>query len=211
MQSGPGAAKHVLLARAQSPQNSGLLHAQVTVSSYAASLQQADTTLPGGTQAQLTEQQWRVLRFETEDKASQQSLAKVSLPGRSQPLRMLADCLGFEYTKSLAASGGWMCCSASAGVQDGVRAAACTETGLCCAVAALVGLHPGLQPALQPGAELKALLVGLGGGSLALYLAAHFPGLQLTVAELDPVVARAAVDAMGFPIDRCGLVGSVVL
>ena len=56
--------------------------------------------------------------------------------------------------------------------------------------------------AAQEDGALRALLVGLGGGSLALYIAAHFPGLQIDVMELDPVVAEAAVQHMGFPIDR---------
>ena len=73
----------------------------------------------------------------------------------------------------------------------------------CGAVAAVVGSNSGLRPAMQAGGGIRALLVGLGGGSLALYLAAHFPGMLLDVVELDPVVAEAAVQHMGFPANRC--------
>ena len=178
-------------------QFSGCSQAQVRVSAYAASLQQADTTGVAGGPAE--EQQWRVLRFQTPDRASQQSIAKVGLRGPGARPRMLADSLGFQYTKSLASSGAQrpsaaVCAAAAAGPPEWR-----------CAVAALVGAHPGLRGALQPGAGLRALLVGLGGGALALYLSAHFPGLDITAAELDPVVARAAVEAMGFPADRSAL------
>lgn len=48
----------------------------------------------------------------------------------------------------------------------------------------------------------RALCVGLGGGSLPLFLTHHFPGLEIDVVELDPVVIAAAEAGMGFPRDR---------
>lgn len=55
---------------------------------------------------------------------------------------------------------------------------------------------------MRPGTGIRTLLVGLGGGSLALYIAVHFPGMCVDVVELDPVVAEAAVQHMGFPDNR---------
>ena len=48
-----------------------------------------------------------------------------------------------------------------------------------------------------------AVCIGLGGGSLPLFLAHHFPGMLVQAVELDPVVLAAASQAMGFPLDRC--------
>ncbi len=43
----------------------------------------------------------------------------------------------------------------------------------------------------------SALLVGLGGGALVRFLNHHFPGLQLDIVEIDPVVVRVARDFFG--------------
>ena len=48
-----------------------------------------------------------------------------------------------------------------------------------------------------------AVCIGLGGGSLPLFLAHHFPGMLVQAVELDPVVLAAASQAMGFPLNRC--------
>lgn len=82
-------------------------------------------------------------------------------------------------------------------------------------MASLVGLAPpesSLAAALprstaeangsSQGQECRALCVGLGGGTLPLFLTHHFPGMQIDVVELDPVVIKAAEKAMGFPKDR---------
>ena len=52
-----------------------------------------------------TAQEWRVLRFVTSDVSSQQSVAKVGKQSSSGAVAMQTDCLAFEYTKTLAASG----------------------------------------------------------------------------------------------------------
>jgi hypothetical protein len=49
---------------------------------------------------------------------------------------------------------------------------------------------------------LSAVCIGMGSGSLPLFLAHHFPGMQVEAVELDPVVVQAATAAMGFPLDR---------
>lgn len=48
-----------------------------------------------------------------------------------------------------------------------------------------------------------AVCLGIGGGSLPLFLAHHFPGMLVQAVELDAVVLAAASQAMGFPLDRC--------
>ena len=48
-----------------------------------------------------------------------------------------------------------------------------------------------------------AVCLGIGGGSLPLFLAHHFPGMLVQAVDLDPVVLAAASQAMGFPLDRC--------
>lgn len=78
------------------------------------------------------------------------------------------------------------------------------------AVAAVIGLQPCIQTALlgsisspqQPSDRCHALFIGLGGGSLPLFLSYAFPDLAITVVEIDPVVIKAASIHMGFPLDR---------
>lgn len=50
--------------------------------------------------------------------------------------------------------------------------------------------------------RLKALFIGLGGGTLPLALHHHFPGMDIDTVELDAVVVEAARSAMAFPADR---------
>ena len=76
---------------------------QVLVTAHPASLQQQDIHNPVKAPAR---HEWRVLRFVTADGASQQSVAKVGMQAGSESVVMHANCLGFEYTKTLAASGG---------------------------------------------------------------------------------------------------------
>ena len=51
--------------------------------------------------------------------------------------------------------------------------------------------------------QLRALCIGVGGGSLPLFLAHHFPGLRVDAVELDPAVLAAASQAMGFQPRSC--------
>ena len=78
------------------------------------------------------------------------------------------------------------------------------------AVSSLVGLAPqgsSLRSALStnPQKPCRVLCIGLGGGTLPLFLAHHFPGMVIDVVEIDPVVIAAAQEAMGFPKHRLNL------
>lgn len=55
-----------------------------------------------------------------------------------------------------------------------------------------LALHP------QPR---RMLVVGLGGGTLPSFLRKHYPEAQIDVAEIDPEVARVAVEYFGFRED----------
>lgn len=46
--------------------------------------------------------------------------------------------------------------------------------------------------------KLRILCIGVGGGSLPLFLAHHFPSADVEGVEVDPVVVEAARDHMGF-------------
>ena len=75
------------------------------------------------------------------------------------------------------------------------------------AVASIVGLAPegsSLRAALtcNPQKLCRVLCIGLGGGTLPIFLAHHFPGMVIDVVEIDPVVIAAAQLAMGFPKQR---------
>lgn len=77
------------------------------------------------------------------------------------------------------------------------------------AVASLVGLASqgsSLRAALShdPSQPCRVLCIGLGGGTLPLFLVHHFPGMQVDVVEIDPVVINAAQQAMGYPRQRQG-------
>jgi spermidine synthase len=60
--------------------------------------------------------------------------------------------------------------------------------------AALAGL------ALRPEPS-RVLVVGLGGGSLPMFLRAHYPRTAIDVVEIDPLVAEVAVRHFGFRED----------
>lgn len=49
----------------------------------------------------------------------------------------------------------------------------------------------------------SVLCIGVGGGSLPLFMSYHFPGVRVEAVDLDPAVLTAASEAMGFPLDRC--------
>jgi len=48
------------------------------------------------------------------------------------------------------------------------------------------------------GQKAKVLIIGLGGGGLAAYIAAKFPKVHLDIVELDPAIVRVAKDQFGF-------------
>lgn len=51
---------------------------------------------------------------------------------------------------------------------------------------------------LEPAATFRVLLVGLGGGSLPLFLHRLFPACSLVVVEIDPAVVAVASEWFGF-------------
>jgi tetratricopeptide (TPR) repeat protein len=50
--------------------------------------------------------------------------------------------------------------------------------------------------------KITALVIGGGGYTYPLYLAHHFPGSHIEVAEIDPVVTQAAIEGMCLPADN---------
>lgn len=58
------------------------------------------------------------------------------------------------------------------------------------------------QQQLQQSPTCHALCLGLGAGSLPLFLSHHFPGMLVQAVELDPVVIAAATQEMGLPAKR---------
>ncbi len=89
----------------------------------------------------------------------------------------------------------------------------CTSHACAChAAAAVMGQSQNkplrrqcLTAAESPEFRPCAVCIGIGGGSLPLFLAHHFPGMLVQAVDLDPVVLAAASQAMGFPLDRCPL------
>ncbi|EFN52903.1 hypothetical protein CHLNCDRAFT_138459 [Chlorella variabilis] len=161
----------------------------VTVTAHPASATgQAAAASQGGWE------EWRVLRF---NGVTRQSVARVWVQPaagsgavarngmqRQQPhIEAQAACLAQEYLKTAAS-----------------------------VVAALLGLQGLLephQPAHSSGGNgsgangkahrLRALCIGVGGGSLPLFLSHHFPRMDVDAVELDPAVVAAATRAMGLP------------
>lgn len=165
------------------------LNGRVTVTSHEASCSSSISS--GGLDAAGSERkEWRVLRF---NDTTRQSVSLVTLQrfpsGSSNNGSRRADvplpvadptCLAQPYLKSAAAL-----------------------------VAALLGLHRllpctsgtsgGSGEAAMAVRPLRVLCLGLGGGSLPLFLAHNFPQAVVDAVEIDPVVVCAAVGAMGLP------------
>eukprot|EP00747_Dinoflagellata_sp_TGD_P195650 gnl/TRDRNA2_/TRDRNA2_64646_c0_seq1.p1 gnl/TRDRNA2_/TRDRNA2_64646_c0~~gnl/TRDRNA2_/TRDRNA2_64646_c0_seq1.p1 ORF type:complete len:483 (-),score=62.98 gnl/TRDRNA2_/TRDRNA2_64646_c0_seq1:62-1510(-) len=57
--------------------------------------------------------------------------------------------------------------------------------------AGLMGLLP------QSDKAMRVLCIGVGGGALPVFLAHHFPQMEVEGVEVDPVVMQAATEAMG--------------
>ncbi|CAI5462911.1 unnamed protein product [Closterium sp. Yama58-4] len=139
--------------------------------------------------------EWRVLRF---NESTRQSVARVAtvavdvtVTGEKRDVitggkgegerrgvilqRQQPDCLAFEYLKSMAA----------------VALTSCH----------LHHPHLSVPPAASPTASppLRVLCLGLGGGSLPLFLAHELPSAHIDAVEIDPAVIAAARQHMGFP------------
>lgn len=83
----------------------------------------------------------------------------------------------------------------------------CNYMQLLRAVAALIGLQNQAEAALiQPVSAVpqsgRVLFIGLGGGSMPLFLSHAFPGLAIDITEIDATVIKAASEIIGFPLDR---------
>ena len=46
---------------------------------------------------------------------------------------------------------------------------------------------------------VKTLAIGVGGGSMPMFLLHFFPSMEIDAVEIDPVVLEAATSSMGFP------------
>ncbi|GJP50320.1 hypothetical protein CLOM_g9451 [Closterium sp. NIES-68] len=171
----------------------------VTVTSHPASDEGAEEWGEGGGVRTLRHE-WRVLRF---NDATRQSVARVSTVavdvtvdgergvttgrggeggaagkwgGEGERRRVVLqrqqpNCLAFEYLKSMAA-------------------------------AALTSCHlhqPHLLASSEAPPRLHVLCLGLGGGSLPLFLANTLPSALIDAVEIDPAVITAATQHMGFP------------
>ncbi|CAK9192328.1 unnamed protein product [Sphagnum troendelagicum] len=117
--------------------------------------------------------EWRVLRFNT---VTRQSVAKVMLVAKDGDPSQLyfmqqPNCVAFEYVKSM------------------------LSVGL--ATVSLGGLK--IEQVANGTTKMRILCVGLGGGSLPLFLAHNLPGATVEVVEIDHTVIEAATEAMGFP------------
>lgn len=126
-------------------------------------------------------QEWRVLTFVPEDGGSSdllQAVTKVciSADGSEPQERMRSDCLAMTYTKSLVSV-----------VLSTLRA-----------LGALVVQAGVVQRGGDAQAPLKILCIGLGGGSVPMFLAESLPNCEVDVVELEPAVIEAASRAMGF-------------
>jgi hypothetical protein len=116
------------------------------------------------------EEEWRVLRF---NEKTRQSVARLQLHPHGGH-QVVANCLAAEYLKTVAAL-----------------------------FAAMIGLD--FKYADKPydcmdkeKTKFRVLSIGVGGGSLPLFLKHHFPGATIDAVEIDPAVIEAAERFMGF-------------
>ncbi|CAM6089614.1 unnamed protein product [Calypogeia fissa] len=115
--------------------------------------------------------EWRVLRFNS---VTRQSVAKVQALATGVGdviLQQQPNCIAFEYVKSMISAG----------------LSAVSLSGL-----DLQRVHSGYE-------KIRILCIGLGGGSLPLFLAHNLPGAIVEAVEIDATVILAAVETMGFP------------
>jgi len=147
------------------------------VSNHSASEQ--DSYWPGGEAPAEVTQEWRELRLANAKEGSTpgvsegtgQSVVKVSLCGSADPVQV-PYCCALGYTKSLLAL-------------------------------ALAGEHVQGALPLEPTemGSMRALVVGLGAGSIPLWLTHSFPPGKVVVdaLEIDPAVVSVATGALGLP------------
>lgn len=75
----------------------------------------------------------------------------------------------------------------------------CLATEYLKTVASVLAAMMGFRCVGWESEEVKALSIGIGGGSLPLFLLGHFPLMSIDAVEIDPVVMEAAQSVMGFP------------
>lgn len=126
-------------------------------------------------------QEWRVLSFLPEEGGASdllQAVTKVCIAtdGAQQQVRMRSDCLVMTYTKSLVSV-----------VLSTLRA-----------LGSLVVREGLVQRGSGAQEPLKFLCIGLGGGSVPMFLADLLPRCEVDVVELEPAVLEAASQSMGF-------------
>ncbi|PHU21542.1 hypothetical protein BC332_06649 [Capsicum chinense] len=117
--------------------------------------------------------QWRNLHFNDE---TRQSTVKIMAAYRDiHPgfifLMQQAECLAVPYVKSMVSAG----------------------------LATIASCKFDLESAVYGRKPMKILCIGHGGGSIPLFLASKIQGAEVHIAEIDPVVISASVQAMGFP------------
>ena len=129
-------------------------------------------------------QEWRVLRFNSH---ARQSVSRVSVNfdddaatstsddattiRKSETVRVHPHCIAQEYLKSCAS-----------------------------VLSALFALQRLYKSNLECS-PLRVLCIGIGGGTLPLFLNHHFPTMHIDAVEIDAVVVEAATQAMGLPLD----------
>lgn len=64
-------------------------------------------------------------------------------------------------------------------------------------VASLFSAWMGIRQ--MDGDPLRMLAIGVGGGSMPMFLLHFFPSMSIDAVEIDPVVIEAAITSMGFP------------
>lgn len=158
------------------------------------------------------QQQWRVLRFND----TRQSVSRVAVQHNSHTLHATADCLAFEYLKTMASAG-----AAVIGLTgkldaclSGLPSLATRSTATLRFQSNPLEQRPDKGTGVSQGlgafdichhTSCRALCIGLGGGSLPNFLSHHFPGLVVDAIELDPTVVTAATQCMGLPYSRSNL------
>ncbi|XP_006653593.1 uncharacterized protein LOC102706841 [Oryza brachyantha] len=182
---GPGEGAHTVFRR-HSEHGNGV----VSVSAYPASLPANDQRTiierwlqernerihpdsTGTDQFKILGYQWRVMRFNDH---TRQSVAKVmacyrSLGDAGIYLMQQPHCLAVPYVKSMVSSG----------------------------LTALPSCSYDIHQAASGQNNMKVLCIGHGGGSLPLFVASKFRGAVVHIVEIDPVVASASIESMGFP------------
>ena len=150
-------------------------------------------------QMQGDREEWRVLRF---NKTTRQSVARVSVSSSSSSFFSGPGSVEQQQQAAVEEQQqqqrNWLQDDEIAQVQPDCLAPDYLKS-MVSVIAGLVGLQGWFPRAQSTSHYLRVLCIGLGGGSLPLFLHHHYPGMAIDVVEIDPVVVQAAIQAMGFP------------